>query len=143
MTTTLQKLCENHGIIAARCQYFGEPHPYIVDGMMSGMSDSGVVWHQDLIASALQMAHSLSELDEFEFRVILPGGNTILVIAHPNLKKCYIAVTYRAGSKISKSVRRMVRRQFKHFKSCSIEVEPGEIRLGDNPLQVPTHFEGN
>lgn len=136
--TTLDTLCNNYGVVAARCQYFGKPHPYIVDGMAAAMKDNPAAsWYVDMIASALRM---VSYVDEFEFRVVLPSGNTILVMESTNLSNCYIAVLYRTGSAISKSIRRMIRRQFRNFTQNSIQMEPTELKLGDNALEVPTHF---
>ena len=146
-TTTLQKLCtDNLGVIAARCQYLGPPHPYNVDGICAE-TKLALVYRmkvedaKERLDGALRMAPFI---EDYFYRVLFTNKKAILVMRHPTLTECHIAVLYDAGSHVSKSLFRMIRRQFKFFTNNSIQVEPGTIRLGDNPLPgVPTQFESD
>lgn len=133
--TTLQTLCnENPSIMGIRCRYTGQPNPYIVDGISKDVAERRVMKTLD---SALKIAALITTR---EYRVVLEGSKqTILIIRHPTLAQCHIAVLYKTASPIGKSIRRMVRKQFKNFTYNSIGVTSTEIQLTDTLAGGTTH----
>ncbi len=127
MMTTLQKLCERPGVIAARCQYVGEPFPYTVMGCSLEINGSD---YADRLQVIMESALKLAALCRAkQCRALFPESGSILVVQHPHIPECYLAVYYNPSSPVVKSLLRMVRGQFKHFERHSIQMEPGVVEL--------------
>jgi len=125
--TTLQRVCDHPGVIAACCQYDGQPQSYRVNCAAPGVSEVNVKWYGRLLESALKMAQFI---EKDNYRIVISGTITIVVLRHRNLEKCHIAAVYRTQSAAGKSIRRIIRAQFKNFTAYQIIAEPGKIYLG-------------